>query len=249
MQEMMARDNDLLPPLILSTTWPSVPAPPSLTLAAFPTRGYVRDSTHLVYVNQPTAPVTLSGADGTFWLAIHRDLSTPVSLWSRQPGTHYLWQRSGARPGDPPGGLLFAEVTVAGGVITVVTPTLPVPPVVPWIQTTGTFGVQAVGFALPLPVGTVRWVRIGTVVTLWFPQLSGTSTSTSMGIEGLPAVLQPTVGQSHFWARLANNGAEASGFLSVQVGGTIAVAPSPGLLFTPSGTKTLYELSVTYNIA
>jgi hypothetical protein len=121
MAELMAREGDLLPPVILSTN-PVVPAS-SMTLAPFTTLGYVKGAagTLLSYVEQPAASVTLSGSNGTYWLALHRDLTTPVASWTRRAGSHYLWQFAGAQPADPDGALVFASVTVAG-VITAVTP-------------------------------------------------------------------------------------------------------------------------------
>lgn len=127
-KEVQALCGDLLPPVILSTTWPTVPAA-SLTLAAFATTGYVRDGTDLIYVEQAAAAVTLSGGDGAYWLALHRNTTTAVSSWTRQAGTHYLWRSNPTQPAQPSGGLILAHVTVAGGVITAVstlaTPQLP----------------------------------------------------------------------------------------------------------------------------
>lgn len=127
-KEVQALCGDLLPPVILSTTWPTVPAA-SLTLAAFATKGYVRDGTDLIYVEQAAAAVTLSGGDGAYWLALHRNTTTAVSSWTRQAGTHYLWRSNPTQPAQPSGGLILAHVTVAGGVITAVstlaTPQLP----------------------------------------------------------------------------------------------------------------------------
>lgn len=121
--EVQAIFGDLLSPAILSTTL-AAPVPPSLTLPAFTTAGYVRSGTptQLVYVNQPAAAVTLAGSNGAYWLALHKDTHTPVAGWTRQAGSHYLWQANATQPADPPGGLVLAGVTVAGGVISAVTP-------------------------------------------------------------------------------------------------------------------------------
>jgi hypothetical protein len=122
--EVQAICGDLLPVSILSSPGAAVPVPPSLTFAPFGTYGYVYAGTSpvlLVYVEQPAHSVTLSGTDGTYWLALHRDTQTAVAGWSREAGTHYLWRSSGAAPGNPAGGLTFGQVTVAGGVITAVT--------------------------------------------------------------------------------------------------------------------------------
>jgi Chaperone of endosialidase len=120
--EVQALTHDFLPAVILSATPPLVPVPPSLTLPAFATAGYVRDTPHLVYVTQPAAAVTLAGADGAYWLALHRNTTSAVSGWTRQPGTHYLWRPQATAPADPPGALLLAQVNVGGGVITATAP-------------------------------------------------------------------------------------------------------------------------------
>lgn len=126
--EIQALMGHVQAPCILSTTWPIVPVT-SLTLAAFATHGFVKSGAQLVYVNQAAMPVTLSGADGAFWVALHRDTSTAVASWTRQPGTHYLWRSNPTKPAEPAGGLILTSVTVAGGIITAVsqatTPTTP----------------------------------------------------------------------------------------------------------------------------
>lgn len=114
---------DLLSPILLSTTL-AVPVPASLTLPPFATRAFVRQGTptRLVYVDQNAMPLTLAGSDGPYWLAIHHDTHTPVTDWTRQPGTHYLWRSSATQPNTPDGALIFASVTVAGGGVTALPP-------------------------------------------------------------------------------------------------------------------------------
>ena len=93
----------------------------STTLAAFACNAYVLSNSQLLYVTQAaTAVGPLSSGDGTYWLAIHKDTSTAVGGWTRQTGSHYLWQKNAIEPASPTGGLVFQEVTVAGGAITAV---------------------------------------------------------------------------------------------------------------------------------
>lgn len=127
--EIQAIDGDLLPSAVLSTTFPTVPAS-SMTLAAFSTIAYVRVGSpiRLVYVSQPAAAVTLTGADGAYWLAVTHDTHTPVTSWTRVPGTHYAWRAAATRPAEPDGTLLLAQVTVAGGSISAVDTTTTVAP-------------------------------------------------------------------------------------------------------------------------
>jgi hypothetical protein len=71
------------------------------------------------FIYQPTATVgSLSGGDGTYWIALHRDTTTTVSGWTRQAATHYLWQKSATFPSTPTDGFIVARVEVAGGAVT-----------------------------------------------------------------------------------------------------------------------------------
>src|SRR5262245_9026847 len=125
--ELMAWGGDLLPPVILATN-PVVPAS-SMTLAPFATTGYVRGAsgTQLTYVDQPAASVTLTGAAGTYWVALMRDMVSAVSGWTRRVGSHYVWQSAASQPANPDGGLVFCQVTVTT-VIIAVTPLASVTP-------------------------------------------------------------------------------------------------------------------------
>jgi hypothetical protein len=69
---------------------------------------------------QSAASVTLSGGNGTYWLALHWDTSTAVSGWTRESGTRYLWKIATDLPPNPANGLIVARVTVASGAATVV---------------------------------------------------------------------------------------------------------------------------------
>lgn len=113
---------DGLSSFIVSGGAPQVPSPGSLTFAAFACRGNITFNAQWHHVNQTAASVgPLNAGNGTYWLALHRDTTTVLAGWTRQAGTQYLWQLNAVSPGNPIGGLLLAQVTVAGGVITVVT--------------------------------------------------------------------------------------------------------------------------------
>lgn len=100
---------------------PVVPSS-STTLDAFATAGYTIESGKMAYVSQASHVVgPLISGNGTYWLALHKDLTGVVFGWTRQPLTHYLWQQNGTQPDDPPGGIVFARVTMSGGVVTEVT--------------------------------------------------------------------------------------------------------------------------------
>jgi len=118
-QELGAWFGDGSGPFIASGCAPTVPSS-ALILAAFACKGYVRATDgSLVYVDQPAHTLgPVSNVNGIDWLAIHRNTSQAVGGWTREPGTHYLWQRSATRPADPAEGLVVASWTVAGAVIT-----------------------------------------------------------------------------------------------------------------------------------
>jgi len=121
--ELQSWWGDLTTPTILPQHCAPVVPSSSLTLAAFACQGYVRGSAgDLVYATQTAHTLgPLTGGDGTYWLALHRDVSTVVANWTRQPGTQYLWRQSTLAVADPGDALQFAQVTVSGGVITTVT--------------------------------------------------------------------------------------------------------------------------------
>lgn len=102
------------------------PASGTTTTGTFACAAYVKASGgELVYVTQPTKTVgPLSGGDGTYWIAIHRDGSTAVGGWTRQVGTHYLWQKSSSQPATPANSLMLSRLTVASSAITATLPLL-----------------------------------------------------------------------------------------------------------------------------
>jgi len=119
-KELGAWFGQALSPYIASNCLPTVPSS-SLTLAAFACAGYVQDATGaFVYVTQAAATLTLANTNGIHWLAISQDTSSTVSSWSRRAGSHYLFRQVTAKPDNPTGGLIFAKITVAAGVITAV---------------------------------------------------------------------------------------------------------------------------------
>src|SRR5262245_32482678 len=90
--EMESWGGDMWAAYIVSTN-PVVPAS-SLTLAPFATRGFVRggNGTQLWYVDQPAVSLTLPSTAATYWVLLHKDLTTAVSGWTRRVGSHLLYQ-------------------------------------------------------------------------------------------------------------------------------------------------------------
>ena len=126
---------------------------------------------------------------------------------------------------------------------------------------TGTFTGTITGCTTS-PTATIRYVIVGNMCTLFFPNLTGTSNSTSATITGLPAVCQPTTNaQAQPIATMEDNGNPGlGGYVQVQVSsGTmiLALAESTAISnrveyvqtgFTNSGTKGLGGGSITYSL-
>lgn len=187
--EAMAREGDLLPNVILSAPGLVVP-PSSMTIGPFPATAYVVRGTHLVYVTQAAASITLTGADGTYWLAIHADTHTAVASWTRVPGTHYLWRPSPTQPPGVDGLLGMAQVTVAGGVITAVAPnplswTLPV------------------AWRTLLQLGTMALQQASAVAITGGTAALSLLTSTQVGVGTAPSYPFDVAGQAKFGAPVA----------------------------------------------
>lgn len=121
LSELRRLQGDSQAPSVLTGCLP-VPSG-TTTLAAFACEVSVRASdAGLVYVTQSAATVgPLSGGDGTYWLLVHRDTTTAVGGWTRQAGTHYLWQKAGSQPATVSDALLAIQMTVSGGAVTALT--------------------------------------------------------------------------------------------------------------------------------
>ena len=80
-REQAAWFGDMMQPHAVSGCVPAVPAS-TLLIGATACQAYVRATTgELVYVAQAASTIgPLSGGDGTYWLAVHRDTSSTVEL-------------------------------------------------------------------------------------------------------------------------------------------------------------------------
>lgn len=98
----------------------------TLTTDAFATTALTTNAARdeRILVVQATAPIgPLDQGDGIYYIAVHRDIVSTVSPYTRQAGTHYLWQRTGTGALDTPtldvdGEITLGALTVAGGEIT-----------------------------------------------------------------------------------------------------------------------------------
>ena len=115
----------------------------------------------------------------------------------------------------------------------------------------GTFTATATGFSGTAPSGTARYVRMGKQVTLFLPELLGTSNATTMTITGLPVALRPTVGGVlwTFPCRGVDNNAVQTTPLWLFIDSTAAIGvgkDATGGAFTASGGKGIYRAFCAY---
>jgi hypothetical protein len=109
--------------------------------------------------------------------------------------------------------------------------------------TPGTFTVTGTGFTAGVS-GTAQYVKLGRMVHLWLPQLSGTSNATTFTLTGIPAALAP-VAVSWTPVLIANAGTFQIGVLLLN-GTTWEVFLGNAGAFTASGTKQLNGCPIAY---
>lgn len=96
------------------------------------------------------------------------------------------------------------------------------------------------------PTGTLRVSVQGNQVTLDFPAIEGTSSSTAATITGLPTYARPLATRTCIVA-VKDNGAISLGLAQIDAAGVITLQPSVGGgSFTASGTKGIRPQSITY---
>jgi hypothetical protein len=96
------------------------------------------------------------------------------------------------------------------------------------------------------PTGTLYYSKVGNLVTLTIPTISGTSNSTAMTLTGLPAALIPSV-QQLCLIRTTDNGTRSVGLIVFNTDGTVVLYASINASsFTASGTKAVDGSTVSY---
>jgi hypothetical protein len=108
---------------------------------------------------------------------------------------------------------------------------------------TGSFTGTFTGFTTTV-TGTCVWARIGNLVMLIIPAVSGTSNATSMSMTGLPAEISSSVTQ---WnpTNVTNNGAAVAGICTISSSSIAFAVGAGGTAFTASGTKGITD-AITY---
>jgi hypothetical protein len=109
--------------------------------------------------------------------------------------------------------------------------------------TVSTFTVTGTGFTTTV-TATATALVVGRQVTLHIPDLAGTSNNAAFTLTGIPAGLAP-LGPIRYAVSITDAGVTAMGVLYMS-GTTWTMITAAGGGFTPSGTKTLYAMTVTY---
>lgn len=113
---------------------------------------------------------------------------------------------------------------------------------------TGSFTATGVGFTAGV-TGTANWVRVGPVVTIAWPTLSGTSNTTTFSITGLPAALAPARNVRVAAIIEDNTAFESGAYQLLAAGTTVTVIRGNNTgTFTNAGTKAATVVSMTYSL-
>jgi hypothetical protein len=112
----------------------------------------------------------------------------------------------------------------------------------------GSFTFTATGMTTS-PTGTSTYVKVGNVVTLNLPSISGTSNATSFTLTGLPSIITPSSARRVTATVQDNGGNFVYGMAEISAAGAVTLYLTPGGAgFTASGTKAINISSVSYTI-
>lgn len=125
--EQSAWFGEMLGTYVVAGCVPPVPAT-GRTVTLPPCQAYavrVSPARRMHYLDEPgPVALTVPGVPGPVWLIAHASVVEAVPGWTRQPGTHYLWQAAATQPALPDGGVWLAKLTVeaTGTAVTLVEP-------------------------------------------------------------------------------------------------------------------------------
>jgi len=101
------------------------------------------------------------------------------------------------------------------------------------------------------PTITIRYVKVGKMVTLTPDStgVTGTSNSSSKTLTGMPSILFPSAVVRSFYNVTDNGGTPVVGALRVETTGVLTISATVGGAgFAASGTCTIYPLSISYSL-
>jgi len=111
-----------------------------------------------------------------------------------------------------------------------------------------TFTATATGMTTA-PTGTVSFTRVGNVVTLNLPAISGTSNATTFTLTGGPTSMRPATQKAVMVRVQDNSGAISFALATIETTGVITLyKDAAGTAFTGTGTKAVAAISLSYTI-
>lgn len=99
------------------------------------------------------------------------------------------------------------------------------------------------------PTGTVKYVNMGSSVTINIPAITGTSNTTALTLTGMPTAIAPSSDTDVLY-RVVDSGTNYVGLARIKTTGTIEFYKDVnGAAFTASGTKGVNAYSLSYTLA
>lgn len=128
-----------------------------------------------------------------------------------------------------------------------------------WIRTVSTalktafkpepFTVTVDGIASVISA-TLHYTKIGDVVLVHIPDITGTSDDTVFTLSGFPIVIRPRDNGHDGVVEVVDNGTEDIGTYNLSTGGVLTLyAKAVGTAWTATGTKTLHRTTLVYDLA
>jgi hypothetical protein len=112
----------------------------------------------------------------------------------------------------------------------------------------GTFTVTGTGLTTTV-TGTAQFTRIGNLVSIDMPTISGTSNATTFTLTGIPTQLRPQKEKNMFMRISDNTGPYVLSFVYIGSNGIITLTKDAGsAAFTASGTKASSNFQITYQL-
>lgn len=111
-----------------------------------------------------------------------------------------------------------------------------------------TFTATGTGFTTS-PTGTAIYSRFDKMVMIFLPTITGTSNATTFTLTGIPASLIPSSDRTVFVRTVDNGGAVTVSLAVIKNDGSISIFKNvSAAAFTASGTKTLYNCMINYQM-
>lgn len=114
----------------------------------------------------------------------------------------------------------------------------------------GSFTLTASGFSGTAPSGAAKYIRLGNMVLITLPALSGTSNAVTFTLGTIPAQLRPATAQKSPPIQLTDSGALSIGTLSIGTDGVITLGLGiTAAVFAAVLTKGISAVTFPYSLS